>query len=537
MDSGRTDATAVSAPASERNLLTNAAASWLGFVAQVAVAFILAPILVHGLGDHRYGIWALVESVLAYLMIFDLGVGASVVRYVARFESTRDREGLNRVFNTSLCIFAVAGLAALCVALSLAFPFADWLNIPAELAGEARWMLILLGFNLAVGLPLNVFPAALDGLGRYPIKNLIRSIGQIIRVPIFWLLLQLGGGLIELAVAITVCNLAEHLALALATRRYIPELRFSFAAADRATFRTIRGYSLDAFLVMLAFRVSFQTNALVIGAFLAPQFITFFAIAARLVEYAKVSMRSATIVLTPAVSSLEARGEHAAIRQVFVDGTRYVLWMILPIQLGLVVFGKPFLALWIGPDHAEQSYATLLILCIPLALTIAQSVAVRILYGIGRLRGFARLVLLEAAVNLALSILLVRTYGIEGVAWGTAIPSFVVSLVVGVYVCRLMGVSVGDYWRRTFLGPVLVTGLVTGVWVAATAWVAPTSWLALLSVGTACVAAYAVPAILVEFGPRSVARGWRGMVARMLGERPVPADAVAAVPGSVPREA
>ena len=61
------------AAASRRALLVNAAASWLGFAAQVVATFFLSPVLIHGLGDRRYGIWALVDSVLAYLMLFDLG--------------------------------------------------------------------------------------------------------------------------------------------------------------------------------------------------------------------------------------------------------------------------------------------------------------------------------------------------------------------------------------------------------------------------------------------------------------------------------
>src|SRR5262249_38461353 len=92
--------------ASRRALLVNAAASWLAFAAGVVVTFFLSPILIQGRGDRRYGIWALVDSVLAYLTLFDLGVAAAVVRYVARFEAARDRKELNRVFNTSLCIFS-----------------------------------------------------------------------------------------------------------------------------------------------------------------------------------------------------------------------------------------------------------------------------------------------------------------------------------------------------------------------------------------------------------------------------------------------
>ena len=71
-----------------RRLLVNAAANWLGFAAQIAVAFYLCPILVHGLGNGRYGLWSLAESVLVYLTLLDLGIAASLVRYTARFEAT-----------------------------------------------------------------------------------------------------------------------------------------------------------------------------------------------------------------------------------------------------------------------------------------------------------------------------------------------------------------------------------------------------------------------------------------------------------------
>src|SRR5260370_1582935 len=270
-----------------RRIVVNAIANWVGFAAQLIVAFFTSPLLVHGLGVPRYGIWSLVESILAYLMLFDLGVAASVVRYVARFEASGDQDRLNRIFSTSLCIFAAAGLMVAAFALGLASIGATLVKVPAELVHEARWMLVLLGFNLAVGLPLNVFPSLLDGLARYPAKTAIRTAGLLGRTGLFLIVIGKEGGLIPLAWSITVCNVVEHLILAAACWWYLPRLRFSPALVDRETVRRIRGYSLQAFVLMIAGRVSYPTNALVVGAFLAPQFITYFAVAARLIEYAK----------------------------------------------------------------------------------------------------------------------------------------------------------------------------------------------------------------------------------------------------------
>ncbi len=489
-----------------RGLMRSVAANWVGFAAQIGAAFFISPVLVHGLGDRRYGIWSLVESVLAYLMLFDLGVAASVVRYVARFEATRDQDALNRVVSASVCIFAAAGTAILGVTLVVAFPAFPLLHVPEDLVTEGRWMLVLLGLNLAVGLPMSVFACVLDGLGRYPAKSAIRTTGIITRSAVFLLVIRSGGGLLPVAVTVTACSLLEHLAMALAAKRYLPGLHFSPRLVDRPTLRVIRSYSIDALLAMLAGRVSFQTDAIVINAFLLPQSITLFAIAGRLVEYAKDSLRVATMVLTPAVSALEARGDSEGIRGVLIDSTRYVLWLILPVQLGLLLLGRPFLHLWMGAEYAAGSYPTLVILALPLSLALSQSVPIRILYGTGRLRWFARAVIAEAAANLLLSVLLVGPYGIEGVALGTAVPNTLLNCAVGVYVCRALGVGVGSYLRRSFLAPCAAALLPAGVWLAAWAWAAPDTWLSLAATTAAGLAGYVVAAAAAELGPANVLR-------------------------------
>jgi O-antigen/teichoic acid export membrane protein len=483
-----------------RSLMRSAAANWVGFAIQIVVAFFISPILVHGLGDRRYGIWSLVESVLAYLMLFDLGVAASVVRYVARFEATRDQDNLDKVFSASVCIFAVAGIAILGVTLLVAFPAFALLHVPTDLAHEGRWMLVLLGINMAIGLPMSVFPSVLDGLGRYPAKSLLRAAGTLVRAALFLIVIRSGGGLLSIAIAVSVCGLLEHLIMVLAVKSYLPSLRFSLRLVDRPTLRTIRSYSIDALLAMLAGRVSFQTDAIVINAFLLPQSITLFAVAARLVEYSKDSLRVVTMVLTPAVSALQARGDSAGIRTVLIDSTRYVLWLILPVQLGLVLLGQPFLRLWMGEEYAALSYPTLVILALPLSLALSQSVGIRILYGIGRLRWFARAVIVEAVANLVLSVLLVRSYGIEGVALGTALPNTLLNCAVGLYVCRKLGVGLGTYLRRSFLAPCAAAVLPASIWLAASYWVVPDTWLSLLATVAAGLTGYALLAATAELG-------------------------------------
>src|SRR3954470_22586745 len=96
-----------------RSLAIGAATNWAAFAASLAVSFFLAPYLIRSLGDARYGIWCVVESILAYFTLFDLGIAACLVRYVARHHATDQREELNRLVSASLAVFLAAAAGVL----------------------------------------------------------------------------------------------------------------------------------------------------------------------------------------------------------------------------------------------------------------------------------------------------------------------------------------------------------------------------------------------------------------------------------------
>lgn len=501
----------------KRRLALNALVSWVGTFAQILAVFFVSPILIRGLGDERYGVWALVDSVLAYLTLFDLGIGAAVVRYVARFDGIKDITGLNRSFSVSICLFSGAGVGVMLVSAVILGPVWPSIPVPSGLRDEAWWQMALLCFNLAVGLPLGVFAAILDGLQQYIPKTIVRIATLILRSLFLILVIRLGGGLFMIASAVTAVAILESLVLALLAFRFLPGLRFSTSLVDGPTMRMIGGYSFNAFLAMIAGRISFQTDSIIIACFLPLPQVTFFILAARVCDHAKNALRAMTQVLTPHVSRLEGLNDLDAIRRVYVTGTRYVLWLITPVQFGIWFFGKSFFRLWIGPDHAERCYPVLVILAIPLSLVLSQSVGARILYGIGRIRMFSRFVMMEAVANLVLSVLLVRPYGIEGVAFGTAAPNILMNCVLVMYVCRELELSVFVYLRRSFVAP-WVMGMVTlACYFPFNNHISINTWIQFVLVGSMVTLSYAIPALLIESGAFGFARLLRLTLTHRLG--------------------
>ncbi len=302
-----------------RSLAVGAATNWAAFAATLLVAFFLAPYLIRALGDARYGVWCVVEAILAYFTLFDLGIAACLVRFVAKYHATDGRAELNKIVSACLVIFTIAAGCVLVIGGALVPLVAPGLERKLGDHGDVAPFMLLMLANLAVTLPLSVFPTILDGLQRYGAKSTVRLLFLVLRVAGIVYAMETAPGLWSLAVVYTIVNLLEHAAMAALAFRFLPGLRLSRRLVDRATLKEVRGYSVDAFLAMLAGRITVQTGAIVVGGFLTAAAAAHYAVAARLVDMAKNLLRSATTTLTPAVSEREAIGDFDGVRRVLLD--------------------------------------------------------------------------------------------------------------------------------------------------------------------------------------------------------------------------
>jgi O-antigen/teichoic acid export membrane protein len=66
--------------------------SYVMMLLEVLSTLLLTPYILRSLGDAEYGVYKLSESIVAYLMLLDLGVGSAVIRYVAKFRANNDKE-------------------------------------------------------------------------------------------------------------------------------------------------------------------------------------------------------------------------------------------------------------------------------------------------------------------------------------------------------------------------------------------------------------------------------------------------------------
>jgi len=445
-------------PSGHGRAAQNVLSNWFTYLVGGAVSFFLSPFIVRHLGNSAYGVWVLLVSLTGYLGFLDLGIRGAVTRYIARFHAQANHEEAGRTASSACGLFLAIGVIAILVSVALSVVAIPHFKIPPIYARAAQLVVVIAGVNVAVSLVSGVFGGIVVGLQRFTLLNAIALGTMALRTIAIVAALRSGRGLVSLALIQLGSTIAELVLGFGFSRMLYPELRIALSAFRWRHVSLIFSFGLYAFILQLANYVIFYTDALVIGAFLGVTMVTFFAIGGNLTVYARDLVGGVSRTMTPLASRLEVHGGADQLNETVLKAARYCTIVLSPIFVTFIIRGKSFIGLWMGPAYSDLSGHVLWILSVPWLFGAGTSVVASAVLGIGRHKPVVPIGVSEGLANLGLSIALVKSAGIVGVAWGTAIPNLAVSLLFWPwYIRRTMGIQLERYALSLWIFPALAT--------------------------------------------------------------------------------
>ena len=433
-----------------RSVLSN----WFATVAALAVGFFLAPFIVHRLGNVAYGVWVLAISSVGYLTLLDLGMRSAVLRFVSKGHTIQDHQVSSDALSAALWVRLQIGALILALSGGLAAVFPLIFKVPSALVLDAREAILVIGVSTAISMSIGVLGGVLSALNRYDLQSYVTLIQLAVRVIGVVAVLLAGRGIVAIAFTELLAAVVSNGLLVYLARTIYPELKIRLTKPRWGVLREIWSYSIYAFLIIIAGQLIYQTDNLVVGAFVSTAAVTFYSIGNSLCRYTQQFLYAMTTAFTPAASTYEAAGDMASLRALYYNGTRATMAVTLPIVITLIVRGGSFIGLWMGPQYAKTSGTVLAILATALLFSLQNAPAMSISYGVEKHKTVAKWAIVEGIANLTLSIVLARKYGIDGVAIGTLAPSLVVNLILWPrYVFQLVGIRYREVFREVW-GPV-----------------------------------------------------------------------------------
>jgi O-antigen/teichoic acid export membrane protein len=413
---------------SKRLVVKSVFSNWAFLLVNAVTAFWMTPFVVRHLGDSAYGIWALVLQLTGYMGVVDVGLRSALVRFISRFYARGDQAGLNRLLSATLMTYGI--FAPICIAIGVfmsAFVLPHMQIAPNTLR-MAQITLVIAAGIVACDFLFATPHAILAGLSRWDLINGSWITMVLIRTGLIILFLKMGFGLVTLALVQLVTYVAGYSAEVVIIRllRLLPGYQFIWRRPDYDEMKPVVRHSWYSFLLSLANRVNYQVDTIVIAVFLPVGEVTFYIIGLRLIEYLRDLLNSSTMIVAPLVSSLEAVGDSPQVSSLLVRSTKYSLMIGLLGGAGLLSLGKDFIRLWMGARFENPAGNVLVILTLGMIVSCTQFASAHILFGLSKHQINLAWTAVESVLNLSLSIVLVRHYGIFGVAAGTAIANLVV---------------------------------------------------------------------------------------------------------------
>jgi O-antigen/teichoic acid export membrane protein len=483
--------------ASTKRFALNVMMNWVAMAVGMVVPFFLTPFVIRHLGLTAYGIWILAVSTVSYLGVLDMGLRSAVIRFVSKAEAQGKPEDATRVIGAALWVRVLIATAVAVLSIGLALLFPHLFKIPSGMQRPAQLTVLMCALSVALTLISGVFGAVLAAIHRFDVLSLVSASQTLARAAGVILILSSGHGLITLAFwEVTISLLGGLTTMGMALKLF-PPCRARLARPDKGILKMIWSYSFTTFIFIIATQIIINTDNLVIGAFISVGMVAFYSIGGSLMSYSTQVVTSVSTTFTPMASNMEAAGRAEGLQRLLLRGTQGTLAILLPISLALVLRGKTFIGLWMGPQYSEISGTVLQILIVSQFFGIADGTAASIMMAIDKHKPVARWAVAEAVLNLGLSIVLVKTIGIYGVAWGTSIATAFVHLVFWPrYVRKVLGVPVRRFvwegWMKITLCSIpyaLVCAVTDRCWHASNLAVFFAQIIAILPVYVVCVLA------------------------------------------------
>src|SRR5688572_20942999 len=381
-----------------------------------------------------------------FISLLTMGVPMACVRYLAQHVAEGDSRKLNETIGSCAGLYLILGAVAVLAGAVLTGLFASLYDLPPYVRTDALFAFGIMVVTVSGGfigfLPEGIMFAHHD----FVLRNLIRIGGVMLRLALTVALLSFNASLFLLAIVQVVCLAFDFALSCYFVRRRYPGVRIAVSDFSLPVVRRIVSFSMFVLLLHAGARLSFEADALIIGAFLGVGFIPFYTVANSLIVYLMEFVIAIAAVVAPMATKLGTEGRQDELREIFLKWSKVAVSLSIMAGLFLIVLGPRFIGWWIDPSFEGPAGRVLQILMISSLIFLpVRGVALPILMGLGKPKAPTIAFVSAGLLNVALSIALIGPLGLVGVALGTAVPNVLFAVVVLRIACRELRISLGTY--------------------------------------------------------------------------------------------
>lgn len=460
----------------------------------IHVIFILGATnyLLRNISQAEYSLLPVVMAVVAFLPLFTGFLTAGIGRYLNEAHAQGDQEGVTEIVSSIIPVLLIAAFIVAGVGGTFAWHVQHLLDVPADRETDARLMMALLVFAMAIQLPLNPLQQGWYIRQNFVLFECVQFGRELLRLTLLCLmLLAFQPRVLWVVVATVTANVLAVFVLVGLSRPLVPSLRFRL---DSIRWQRVPGLLQFGFWTLLggmARKIREAGFPIMLNKLASPMDVNYFFLGGLPARHLSDAGVTAVRPLVPALTVLHAQRECEQMSNAFLRGGRYIMWMILFFVVPLMFFPGEAFRLVLGPK-TEGAAPVMVFSLITLAVMCGNSILGPLAHASAQVRRMTVRQLLVQCSVLALSFYILkyhkqeidRMFGPGGAAIACSMVMSTVATLGQLTLFWPLGWRLAEVSPKRWLAETLIPGftpsIVTAGIYAICKTCLPESWLTLL---------------------------------------------------------
>jgi len=422
------------------------------------------PMALHYLSGERFGLWALLGSLIGYLSMIDLGMSNSIGRHLIDVKDDRVGGTYGSAIKTGWVVLLAQGAILVLIGFWCADTFGRWMEIPTNLHRTFQVMIWLQCGVVAVGFVTKMFSYLLLAHQRMDVANYGGILSLLVNFLTLWIFFALGYDVYSLVFAGLIGTLAGAVYQWVWCCRLslFPE-KIGWGRVCGVMFKEMFHYGRDVFLVALGSQLIMASQTIIITRQLGLEAAAAWTVGTRTFTLVGQAVWRVSYTSLPALSEMFVRNERDRLRDRYPSLVRLVNSLSVYSAVAFVLCNTAFVSVWTSAKVSWSPIYDLLLGIWLIVLTWGNTNGGFVLAS-KKIHFMKYVYFLEGAVFVSASLLLAKPFGLAGMIVCSIVCSTCFS---GIYTARRVGGLLGFSVREVALrwsqnaGLVLVTfGLV-----------------------------------------------------------------------------
>lgn len=383
------------------------------------ISLLIIPVYLDLTSQELFGLWLTIGSLLGWMSLGDMGIGMALTRRIIEALEKDDYNRIRKLIVASFVSFSIIGLSFFASGFAFVDYLISFLSINSNFVKEFKDTFLLMLFAAFIKMPISILDSPIVALQHISFSRLNNSFLDIVSLIINVVLLYVGFGIISFAIGFLIGNILKGIISFIYLNHANKKIKFYPFNTSIAEIKSLFSFGGYFQVLKIANLVSTSTDNIIITAYMGAPFVPIYVFTSKIAFFFSINFISRLPgVLFPGISQLFELKDFQKISKLYLSLIKIAVRCGLFIGVYYFCINEIFVNIWVGNQYYGGTSLTIVFVIWILIESLLRGIT-SIVYASSDLKILSFISILEATLNVIISLSLISIWGLVGVALGT----------------------------------------------------------------------------------------------------------------------